>query len=307
MKKLAFAFLTVFLWTSLASAADLHFLQALAASKKQQTISACSYSATTPFTVGDADRTITCTAGSGLACSLTTNDAGICTIAAGKVHAVGAGACTVYCDQAGDGHWFAAAQANQGITVSAGTCDGACHDNFTGAEAVLAAPWTETSAGSKDDFYRNGSGLAGKKTAYGASSAYYADSNQDVSQAVLKGSPGDSAQARIMVRVTGSNGYGYYVPFGISGSTWAIDISKNGIGTLCSLSSISNTVDNTVKITASGTTTVTLKFYLGGVEQTPTPNPCQDTSATFTSGHPGLSSWSGTTGYGQFWDNWQDY
>jgi hypothetical protein len=92
----------------------------LLSNKKYQTISACSYSSATPFTVGDSDRAITCTASSGLACALTTNNASYCTIVSTALHAVGAGACVAYCDQAGNGNHFAAAQANQGITVTAG-------------------------------------------------------------------------------------------------------------------------------------------------------------------------------------------
>ena len=119
-------FLIIFLWVSMAGAVDGRFINALQSGKHAQTISACSYSSTTPFTVGDSDRAVTCTASSVLSCSLSTNNSSICTIVSGAVHAVGAGTCTVYCDQAGDGHWFAAAQANQSITVSAGgdSCTG---------------------------------------------------------------------------------------------------------------------------------------------------------------------------------------
>ena len=106
--------------------------------RHNQAISPCSYSSATPFTIGDANRTVTCTPTSGLACALTTNDAAKCTIVSGAVHAVGAGACTVYCNQAGNVHWFAAAQASQGITVSAG-CTASDSDTTASTPANAAA------------------------------------------------------------------------------------------------------------------------------------------------------------------------
>jgi hypothetical protein len=53
--------------------------------------------------VGDTDQGLFATASSGLAITYTTNSASICTIVAGKVHAVGAGLCTVTAAQGANG------------------------------------------------------------------------------------------------------------------------------------------------------------------------------------------------------------
>lgn len=78
---------------------------------------AISYSSSLPFTVGDANRTITdsCTSGTP---ALTTNNSGICTIVAGALHAVGAGSCIVY-NNCPAGSGYCASVNSQTITVSA--------------------------------------------------------------------------------------------------------------------------------------------------------------------------------------------
>jgi hypothetical protein len=81
-----------------------------------------SYSSTTPFNVGDADRAITCSATSGLSCSLSTNSSSICTIVSTAVHAVGVGTCIVYADQSGNCSgstgYNAASEVSQSITIT---------------------------------------------------------------------------------------------------------------------------------------------------------------------------------------------
>jgi hypothetical protein len=121
VKRIALCIVSVFLFASTAQAVQKEFLGVLAASKKAQTITWN----TTPanMTVGDADQTLNqASATSGLAITYTdTSTPTICTIVSSKLHAVAAGDCYVHADQAGDGHWFSAAQATSGkVTISAG-------------------------------------------------------------------------------------------------------------------------------------------------------------------------------------------
>lgn len=126
MRKLLAVLSATLLWLSCFGGFGYHIVShpmAYSPSCTSQTIS-MSFDSTTPFTVGDSDRAITESATSGLTVTNTTNDSGICTIVSGAVHAVGAGTCIVYGDQAGNGTYCAASQVSQSIDVSAagGSC-----------------------------------------------------------------------------------------------------------------------------------------------------------------------------------------
>jgi hypothetical protein len=81
----------------------------------------------TDMTVGDADQSITCSASSGLACSLSVNNTGYATVVSGpKLHAVGASGTNgliLYADQSGNGTYCSAPQASQTVTISAAPSD----------------------------------------------------------------------------------------------------------------------------------------------------------------------------------------
>jgi hypothetical protein len=89
---------------------------ASAPSLSAQTISFTNPSA---MTVGDADQTLTVSASSSLAVSLSTADASICTIVSGKAHAVAAGTCSITAAQAGDSSYSPATSVTKTFTVSA--------------------------------------------------------------------------------------------------------------------------------------------------------------------------------------------
>jgi hypothetical protein len=98
------------------------------------------------MTVGDSDKSLSgkatsemTTAGRG-SMVYTTNDAGICTIVSGALHAVGAGTCVVTATQAGDTKYCTANTNSGNVTISAATC--AIQDLWT---ANTAAHYTDMS------------------------------------------------------------------------------------------------------------------------------------------------------------------
>ena len=72
-------------------------------------------------TYGDSDVDPAATASSGLTISYSSSDASVATIIDGKIHIVGAGACTIYADQEGNDVYDAAPQASQALTVGKAT------------------------------------------------------------------------------------------------------------------------------------------------------------------------------------------
>ena len=100
---------------------------AAAASKLANTISLTNPAS--PMTVGTtADEDITCSTASGASCSLDTNDHGICTVVAGpKLHAVGAGTCTVTANNAANGKYLTSTPVTSGnVTISSGVSYADC-------------------------------------------------------------------------------------------------------------------------------------------------------------------------------------
>ena len=71
------------------------------------------------MTVGQADQTLTATASSALTVALATNNTAICTIVAGKLHAVAVGSCIVTATQAGNVTFAAATAVPRTLAISA--------------------------------------------------------------------------------------------------------------------------------------------------------------------------------------------
>ena len=94
--------------------------QAFAVGLRTQTISFTSTAPAGAF-AGGAGYTVTATASSGLAVAFTLSagSAGVCTISGAAVSFVGGGTCTINADQAGNGSYQAAPQAQQSFTVAA--------------------------------------------------------------------------------------------------------------------------------------------------------------------------------------------
>ena len=183
-------------------------------------------------------------------------------------------------------------------------------DDFTGSQAALAthdANWT-ASADGVANFEIDGSGHLRLTGNYKSASAYYDASTSDVSQVVVPaGSTNGYFRPRVCVRMSDSvRGY----CFGLidnDGTNWGdIAVYKDG-GVLCYLEgTYSASSNHTIKIVASGTSTVTLNAYVDGSEVT---SGCTDSSSPYESGHPGvMMHGSSAADYANnLMDDWQDY
>ena len=305
MKKLLLLFL---LFPSLCLAGQGSFTgmgQVAYSSCTSQTVT-MSYSSTTPFTVGDSDRTITNSATSGLTVALDTTNHAICTVVAGAVHAVGAGSCVVTADQAGNGTYCAASQVTQSITVSAG--GGGYSDTFTGSNGTALAThdanWTSlpgyatTNVTIQSNMAETGN--------YATGGGFYNASTADISQAVFKGAPTSSYVSKFITVRAGAGTLGYEVYFNYFLNPSNVVLTKNGTyQDTWVISTLDLTVDHTIKLTATGTSTTTLELFIDGASQ----GTKTDSSSPITSGHPGFfvdAGSNGTIGYTAV-DNWQDH
>jgi hypothetical protein len=114
-------------------------------------------SLTTPnnMTVGDADQTITCTVADGDSCTVTSNTTSYCTIVSGKLHAVGAGTCTITANDSGAKGWGPAPSATSGnVTISAGAAGNAC-DSPTDASIYCEDAEASTACGTGQSLCRH--------------------------------------------------------------------------------------------------------------------------------------------------------
>ena len=200
------------------------------------------------------------------------------------------------------------------------TGSGSCFDNFVGSANTLLttynSAWTWESNSGQHGYLTGSSAVYGNTTAQYAVVAYsYSGSTADVSEVTVPATVGNShyVQRGPCVRlVTPGSGIGYcaslYSNATGTGSTGQVRYIKsyNPIGTTIS-SSVNQGVDHTLRITASGTSTVTLTFYLDGISV----GTATDSSSTFTSGNPGFYlDFQGATGLNSLdtqLSKWTDY
>ena len=139
--------------------------------------------------------------------------------------------------------------------------------------------------------------------------AMHSSSTSDTSQVVVKALTNTSQPINryVGVRMNGTSlGYNVYLS-NFSGGVWGnLGARKDtaGLGVACTGFGISAGADHTMRVVASGTSTVTINVYIDGGGSPA----CSwtDSSSTITSGHPGFFAvGNGTTGNGSF-DNWTD-
>jgi alpha-L-fucosidase 2 len=108
--------------------------------------------------IGDADANGYATANTGLPVTYTSSDTTIATIVNGKIHAVGAGTCTISASQAGNASYYAAIPATQTLTVlehsSSSTLIQA--ENYTGQSGIQTETTQDVSGNLDVDFIDNG-------------------------------------------------------------------------------------------------------------------------------------------------------
>jgi hypothetical protein len=184
-------------------------------------------------------------------------------------------------------------------------------DDFTGtASTPLAthdANWTSMDAAwPVGAFILSGDSTVLPNAAYNNASAYYAGSASDTSQIVYKGQTHCRVGSYVAVRA-GAASFGYSATFeGLTGGNWTVmDVRKNGTNQAYpTIANADCTVDHTIKIVASGTSTTTITVYVDGTAAGST---YQDSSTPITSGHPGFYSGTGQYPVDQIFDSWQDY
>jgi hypothetical protein len=136
--------------------------------------------------------------------------------------------------------------------------------------------------------------------------AYHTSSVSDTSQIVNKAlsNTAQTVNKYVAVRM-GSATLGYAGRVTLSGGNWTTAaFSKNGggLGSSCSGLSYAAGSDHTMKIVASGTSTVSLTLYIDGTSVCST----TDSTSTITSGHPGFYVAGNGTVLNNVFDSWQD-
>ena len=182
-------------------------------------------------------------------------------------------------------------------------------DNFTGADDTALethdSNWTSINATYPVSNLEIISNTVRHEATWQLSGAYYNGSSVDSSQIVFKAGTNGSPARNVSVRA-GSNQRGYSASLGTisSGNYTFFNISKNGawLATLETSGAWSVTADHTVKITASGSSTVTIEGFVDGSSEGTT----SDSSSPIGAGHPGF--WTGELGTiaEGVYDDWTD-
>lgn len=134
--------------------------------------------------------------------------------------------------------------------------------------------------------------------------ARYTASSADLSQVVWKGSISavQADVAKVHVRMSSST-EGYASKPNVSGgNVIGLILTKNGswLGSLTGGGNPSVSLDLTLKITASGTSTVTVEGFINGTSV----GTATDSSSPIAAGNPGFRSWGGASAV--YFDDWTD-
>jgi len=163
--------------------------------------------------------------------------------------------------------------------------------------------WAKARGNADSEVYIYGNLL--RVAAYRENHYWYSESTVDSSQVVVKPNASNSIKAGPAVRIQGGGVGGYHANLGNHSGGYAtrISIEKNASWLGGAPVSADNTVDHTIKITASGTgATVTIKVYLDG-ELVKT---LDDSSSPYTSGNSGVFLSNATTPAIDMLDDWTD-
>ena len=186
-------------------------------------------------TLGQADFTVTATASSSLTVALSSATPLICTIAAGTVHLVAAGTCTINADQAGNAAFLAAAQVQQSFSVALGL-------TLNTPSAGLSGTYNEIFS-----LPLSSSGGAGSKTFALTTGTLIAGLTLNSATGVISGTPTAAGSASIVVTVTDANGAS------VATNTFSIAIAKADQASLA-VTSTSGTFGTPITLTATGGT-----------------------------------------------------
>jgi len=180
-------------------------------------------------------------------------------------------------------------------------------DNFTDSNGtgleVHDSNWTSIdSVYNVEDFEIN-SNIVEHEGNWDSAGCYYDGSSEDESEAVSKAHVVTSKHIAVRAE-TSQRGYSCQIGLASGGNWDNCYLNKNSawLATLETDGNWSQASDHTLKVTASGTTTVTVEGFVDDVSQGTT----EDSSSPLGSGHPGFwnSEMQSPTNSG--WDDWTD-
>jgi len=176
-------------------------------------------------------------------------------------------------------------------------------DNFNRTDEALTTPWAATSEVITD--LKVASNVVDVEYDWSYGSARYSTSSSDTSQILAKALADNGGKQGACVRMgAAATGYCLFMMTYTGGNWTQITLQKNGSWIWDeSDHTWSGTSDHTLKITASGTSTVSFRVWVDNVEIT---GVTSDTTDTLTSGNPGFTVGSGSSAHPKM-DNWQDY
>lgn len=197
-----------------------------------------------------------------------------------------------------------------------GACtSGACSDSFAGtAGTMLTTPWVEEDVATSPGLHLTGSGTV-QMTPNGAgyAEAIYQNSTSDTSQVtIVPPSLNGDLERGPCVRMQATGAYtsdnGYCVMVLVSGgygSTVRFYKQFVGVTTATIGTPLDMSISHTVKIVASGTSTVTVSAYCDGTLV----GSYTDSSSPLGSGHPGFqdNATNGETVSQTTISSWQDH
>ena len=181
-------------------------------------------------------------------------------------------------------------------------------DSFTNSDGtgleVHDSNWTSISTTYNVEDFEINSNIVEHDGNWDFAGCYYDGSSEDESEAVDKAHD-FSGSKNITVRA-GADQRGYSCSIGgADGGNWTdCYINKNGawLATLEVDGTWSQASDHTIKVTASGTTTVTIEGFVDDVSQGTT----EDSSSPIGSGHPGFWNGQQQSPVDSGWDDWND-
>lgn len=183
-------------------------------------------------------------------------------------------------------------------------------DSFTGTDGTALAThdssWAAMSSAGVSSAVISGNAVT-ISGVYNDIRARYTTSTADVSQVTSKAFSNTASNTRKTVHVRSgatTDGYSFFLDTLSGGNFTGLEFDKGAsyLGS-CGGLSIPAGSDHVLKITASGTNTVTLTAYVNGTQV------CQttDSSSTITSGNPGFGVLGNGVAGNNFIDTWSDH
>lgn len=191
------------------------------------------------------------------------------------------------------------------LAAPAWAASDSCTDADGTALATHDANWTQVNSTYAVANLKIASNKCTTTSNFAQGSAYYNASSVDTSQIVMKAATSAISGAKFVAVRMGSSQFGYSAAFATaSGGNWTVMVIRKNNSFYTSISgSWAMASDHTVKITVSGTSTVTINVTVDGTD---IGSISSDSSSPIGSGHPGFYETGGGTAGDQDYDDWTD-